>query len=307
MTNDPWSDASIYREIQAAIGSIERNETLGEATNFVSRAEAIDFIEFHVIDRIDGMSHAGDLTKLKRRAESLKHRLETIDEALFREIRARVKSGHYTRQDLWRQLEGCAVPSEGQDDVGYDALDVFINGLLWLDVVPEETRQRTPEMVALQPTPARTILELIKRSKITQDDVFCDLGSGLGQVPILVNLLTGARAKGIELEPAYCDYARRCARELGLDDVEFVNSDARDADYADGTIFFMYTPFTGKLLQEVLEKLRGEARSRTIRIWAYGPCTLPVSNQSWLRQIDRNAGRPEHRLAMFESIEGMAG
>ena len=81
------SDASIYREIQATIDSIEGDATLGEVTNFVSRAEAIDFIEFHVIDRINGMSHAGDLTKLKRRAESLKRRLETIDEALLQEIR----------------------------------------------------------------------------------------------------------------------------------------------------------------------------------------------------------------------------
>jgi hypothetical protein len=41
-------------------------------------------------------------------------------------------------------------------------------------------------------------------SPITQADVFFDLGSGLGQVPILVNLLSGAAAKGMEFEPVYC-------------------------------------------------------------------------------------------------------
>ena len=79
-----------------------------------------------------------------------------------------------------------------------------------------------------------------------------------------------------------------------------MNLDARDADYSDGTIFFMYTPFTGRLLQEVLEKLEGESRKRTITICTYGPCTLQVSNQGWLRRIDQNTNH-EYELAVFKS------
>jgi len=304
---------SITQEIQSDIDAIEKNEALNEEENFIDRAEAIDHIEFHIVDRITcmlrGGSQAEDLTRLRQRAESLKSRLEVIDEALFQKARASIRSGTYTREALWHWFNECVErisETRDRDDAGYDALDVLVNGLLWIDVALEESQEKEPDMVFLQPTPARIVLELIKKSKITQADIFYDLGSGLGQVSILVGLLTGAKTKGVEFEPVYCDYAERCARELGLDHVEFINLDARDADYSDGTVFFMYTPFTGKLLQEVLEKLKHESRNRTIRICTYGPCTPYVSNQSWLRCIDRNASYG-HDLAVFESVERLTG
>jgi len=293
--------AKVYEEIVSDIDSIEVDEALGEAANFVARAEALDFIEFHIIDRIEGADCAHSLAGLKKRARSLKDRLEGVDEALFQEVRAGIRSGSYSQADAWRQLEGYSEQAL-QEDADYGVLDMFVNGLLRVDGAPEETRERSPEMVSLQPTPVKIVLELTKRANITQDDVFYDLGSGLGQVSILVNLLTGARGKGIEFEPAYCDHARRRARELGLDDVEFLNLDARDADYSAGTVFFMYTPFTGELLQEVLTKLRDETRDKLVRVWAYGPCILSVSRQSWLRQVERIGDQPEHALAGFESV-----
>ena len=85
------------------------------------------------------------------------------------------------------------------------------------------------------------------------------------------------------MEPAYCAYAEQCAQALNLTRVTFINRDARAADYADGTIFFMYTPFTGQMLQAVLDKLHTEAQTRPIRIAAYGPCTSHVTQQSWLQ------------------------
>ena len=36
----------------------------------------------------------------------------------------------------------------------------------------------------------------------------------------------------------------------------------RQGDYADGTAFFLYTPFEGRMLQDVLERLKGEAQKR---------------------------------------------
>ncbi len=299
------------QEIQSDIEAIEKNEALNEEANFVDRAEAIDFIEFHIIDRIDGMlrdsRQVENLTELKQRAESLKNRLEEIDEALFRRLRANIRSGNCTCKDLKRQFSeyvGRAFRERNRDEAGYDALDMFVNDLLRIDVALKETKQREPDMVFLQPTPARIVLELVEKANIVEDDVFYDLGSGLGQVPILVRLLTGAKTKGVEFEPAYCDYAQQCVKRLNLSHVEFMNRDARDADYSDGTIFFMYTPFTGKLLQEVLEKLESESRKRSIKICTYGPCTPHVSNQSWLRRIDqveRDADH-EYELAIFKSV-----
>lgn len=299
---------TIIRGIRAEIEGIEKDETLYEETNFARRVAAMDFVEFHIIERIESMLRTSDqaeeLTALKRYAESLKKRLEGINEKLFRSVRENIQSGNCTGADLKRQLEEYVDSDSYErtpDEIGYDSLDMFVNGLLRTGVVPEETKEREPEMVFYQPTPARIVLQLIEKANITKDDVFYDLGSGLGQVPILVNLLSGARAKGIEFEPAYCDYARQCARRLNLPRVEFINVDAREADYSDGDVFFMYTPFEGGLLQEVLERLEGESRKRKIRIYTYGPCTLQVSNQSWLERLDQNANNV-YRLAVFRSV-----
>ena len=250
---------------------------------------------------------AQELAALKQYAEMVKNRLEETNNNLFQKLRVNIRSGHCTGAELRRQLAeyaGCNSTEIGQDDIGYDSLDAFLSGLLLIEGRPGETKERQPEMVFYQPTPARIVLELIESASLKKEDVFYDVGSGLGQVSILVNLLSGVRAKGVEFEPAYCDYARRCAKELNLSRVEFINADAREVDYSDGTVFFMYTPFEGRLLQEVLEKLKSESRKRKIGVCTYGPCTPQVSRQSWLERVDPN-GNSIHKLAVFESIRNL--
>lgn len=298
----------VIYEIQSDIKAIEKNSALYEERNFASRADAIDTIEFNVIDRIVGLFHTlnqpEELAALKQDAERVKRQLEAIDDNLFQRLRADIRAGVCSGTALKGLIdEYVGRDSSGgrqQDEIGYDSLDVFINGLLLSQAAPLETKEREPEMVYYQQTPARIILELVEKAQLTGNDVFYDLGSGLGQVPILVNLLSGATAKGIEFEPAYCNYARGCAADLNLSRVEFINIDARKADYAAGTVFFMYTPFEGGLLHEVLEKLRGQSRRRRIRLFTYGPCTPQVSRQSWLMCGDQN-GAHIYKLAVFTS------
>ena len=153
-------------------------------------------------------------------------------------------------------------------------------------------------MVAYQPTPAREILALIERAGLRPGDVFCDLGSGLGHVVLLVALLSGARARGVEVEPAYCEYAERCARGLKLRGVEFLRADARAAPLTEVTVFFLYTPFRGALLQQVLERLRAEAAERPVRVCSYGPCTKDLARAAWLRPED-DCDLGEHEVAVF--------
>jgi hypothetical protein len=77
-----------------------------------------------------------------------------------------------------------------------------------------------------------------------------------------------------------------------------VNLDAREADYAGGTVFFMFTPFVGSMLQAVLDRLYREAKRRPIRVCTFGPCTLEVAKQPWLKSMDGNADH-EFKLAVF--------
>ncbi|MEP6613104.1 MAG: class I SAM-dependent methyltransferase, partial [Mucilaginibacter sp.] len=187
------------------------------------------------------------------------------------------------------------------EEAGYDNLDIFINGLLSFHSIPGQTRDLEPEMVFYQKTPARIIFDLVEKAYVTRDDVFFDLGSGLGQQAILVNLMTGAKAKGVEFEPAFCNYANDCATQLNLPGVTFINTDARQADYSDGTVFFMYTPFRGEILQDVLALLRKESLTRKIKIITYGPCTAQVALHSWLDFTISNNGNI-YKPAVFTSI-----
>lgn len=280
-------------EIQVDIETFQRNTSLWEEVNFGSRADALDYLGFCVIDRIESLLQLSGsppgLPALKQQAENIKSQLEAIDVALFERLRVNIRSGRcqgitllnlintYLKNDLSNPSVSLVI--------GYDNLDLFTNGLFPLQALPVITQEREPDMIYYQKTPARIILQLVANAKFTDEDVFYDLGSGLGHVCILVNLLSGANAKGIEIEPAYCTYAQVWAADLNLSRVAFICEDARTANCSDGTVFFLYTPFEGRLLHEVLDKLRVLSWHKRIRVFTYGPCTDYIARQSWLTGV----------------------
>jgi len=163
---------------------------------------------------------------------------------------------------------------------------------------PAETVQLEAEMVAYQPTPARHIFDLIRRTALSERDFLIDLGSGLGHVPLMVSICTKAKCAGIELERAYVDCARKSAQSLSLNNVKFIQGDVRAADFTRGTVFYLFTPFTGGILQDVLNSLRHEATKREIRICTFGPCTQVVAEEKWLSVV---GSLEVERVAIFRS------
>jgi hypothetical protein len=299
----------VLSDIQSGIRSIEKEPALRVDSNFMSRMEAIDLLDFHIIDRIEGwLQKEGPdekLSGLKHRAEQAKRELEMIDINLFKQLREKIGTGTYTHASFSAMIR-LYLGHDGshtarQDQAGYDHLDVFLNGLLADRPIPEATNARKPEMVFYQKTPARIIFELTRLAELKPGDLFFDIGSGLGQVCILVNLISGAATKGIEYEPAYCHYAQTSAAQLNLSNVEFINKDARNGDYAQGTVFFLYTPFEGHMLQDMLDILQKESQKRTITIFTYGPCSPQVARQDWLYEINDGADNP-HQLYQFRSL-----
>jgi hypothetical protein len=295
--------------IRSYIRAIEEDASLCEENNFDQRIEVIDFIGFQVIDQIEALlqntDHPESLTQLRTRVERLKCELEEIDRTLFHKLRARIRikalTGNEFKNLITEYVDLNSSPPHHLEEPGYDNLDIFINGLSLFQAMPDQTRILEPDMVGYQKTPARVVLELVKRFHFRQEDVFFDLGSGLGQVAILVNLLTGITVKGIELEPAFCDYAGDCAADLNLSNVTFINVDAREADYSEGTIFFMYTPFRGGILDEVAAVLRKESLQRKITIITYGPCTAQVALQNWL-EFAAPGDSNIYKLGVFNSF-----
>jgi len=273
-------------EILLCIKRIEGDLNLYHEKNFTQRQKAIDHIEIDVLDRIKiitSKSHSSKrMDSLSQQAVRLRRELEFVDMQMFDRLREKISTAE-SKRDLFLALvrEYVDLSLEGHEG-GYDNLDVFINGLLTSQTFPVETSVLEPDMVYFQKTPARTVFEMAE-NHVTRNDVFFDLGSGMGQASILVNLVSGASAKGLEFEPALCHYARECVRELDLSDVTFIEGDARDADYSEGTVFFMFTPFVGKILETVLDSLRHESRKRMIKIITLGPCTSQIASLPWLR------------------------
>jgi hypothetical protein len=287
------------RPLRAALDALEQHLQLDSPASFVARMEALDQIEFD----LPGVPPPPDdavMQALWQRAEVLQQRLEVANTRLFDRLRAAFRADD--QASVRRFLEDTArLTTQDDDGPGYDALDMLVNGLLDVGQAPAEAAALEADLVFYQPTPAHWVVTMAALLQPETNDVFYDLGSGLGHVPILLHLLTGVRANGVELEASYCEYARRCAAALDITAVTFIHADARQAPFADGTLFYLYTPFVGDPLRQVLGRLEQEARQRPIRICSYGPCTAEVARQPWLTPIFQH-GTGETRFGIFETI-----
>lgn len=282
------------------LAELESDLTLFDPDQLHRRLEAIDALDTLVGNDGPGTwAFRQDEATIPERARVLRKRLEDANTAVYQAIRQAIQQGAGAATLLrWidRCRDGSQAPVAG---LGYDALDELIAGVLQVREPENGPAALEPEQVFYQPTPVRHALEMIQISGLTKGDVLIDLGSGLGHVCMLASILTGARAIGIEVETAYSASARACARSLGLDRVSFIQQDARTADLSIGTVFYLYTPFSGSILTAVLNNLESESRSRSIRMGTLGPCTRAVAEESWLRM---SAPPRVDRVAVFHSL-----
>jgi hypothetical protein len=239
-------------------------------------------------------------SRIHRRAKVLRIQLELANVELYQSVRADIVRGgqpcallHYLRDSV--RLNESKGPLPG---LGFDCGDELMSGVLELREPSEPDLQRFPEMVPYQPTPVRHILHLIATITLAEDDVFVDLGSGLGHVPLLVSMLTGAQSLGIEVQAAYVASSWECAKRLQLNRVRFIAQDAREADLSSGSVFYLYSPFNGSILCNVLRRLRMESAHRSIRVCSLGPCTHTVANETWLKT---SALPDTGRITVFDS------
>jgi len=288
-----------------------RAPALTTSDNFPARADALGDLDF-ILASPERLPEA-----LRAEAEALRATLEAADAALFASLRARLRAG-LRGADLLAVLDALAPPTVRlrADAAGYDALDLLLDGVLLDGEPPAPSSPLTPDMVGLQQTPARVILELAAQLslRLPESRVACsrfyDIGSGLGRVALMATLLTGCAAHGLDFEAGFVDYARARAADLGVERVTFTTGDARLFDLGPDApgwgrvdrgdraedIYFLYTPFRGALLADVLDRLR--LCAPRARLFTYGPCSAEVAAHPGYRRVPSGDFSPD-RLEEF--------
>ena len=285
---------SIETVLASLIEDLEQDRSLEEPRLLRQRIEALDDLEVYLPDGPAGQPIA---TTLLHRARAIYSRLQSVNLSLYKSIRRDIQRGA-GRASLLEWMPDGNDAANLTNSGGYDYLDELISGVLQFEEPSAEVVQLEPEMVAYQPTPARHIFDLIGRTALTERDYLIDLGSGLGHVTLMSSICTSANCTGIELEPSYVDCGRKSVQSLNLNNVRFIQGDARAADLSHGTVFYLYTPFSGAILRDVLNSLRQEAVKREIRVCTFGPCTQVVAEEQWLSAIGRARNRPNRHLPL---------
>ena len=211
---------------------------------------------------------------------------------MTRGARDRVRRGGLRGAELLAWLQ--AHPP-GDRDAAIERLLGIARAPTALGGAPGEDRM--PYMPSAIGQIVRAVLDV----PITEHDVFVDLGAGLGKAAMAVHLLTGAQARGVELQAVLVSEASAQARELGLDAVSFAQGDALDADLDDATVVFLYLPFTGDVLAGVLQRLEAVARRRQLVLCALGVdlhvdwITARPTDEFWLTIYDSHIAGAEPR------------
>ena len=272
----------LIRDWHHVLSGLETDSSLIELEQLRERLEVLDALDAGFGDSEPFRNNSNE--RIYHRVQAIRTRIETINAELYQSIRSEIMHGAQ-RCALLRWIQGPASRQDKETPApgpAYDYRDEVLSGILQLREPSEANLRPAREMVFYQPTPVRHILRLIGASALSEADVFVDLGAGLGHVPLLVSMLAGVQSLGIEVEAAYVACAQECAQRLRQSRVRFIHGDARTADLSVGTVFYLYSPFTGSILIDVLDRLRTESTIRPIRICTLGPCTSTVARESWL-------------------------
>ena len=100
------------------------------------------------------------------------------------------------------------------------------------------------------PTPEELVDKMLDMARVTPQDYVIDLGSGDGR-NVIAAARRGARALGVEYNPAMVELSKRNAATAGVSDkATFVQGDMFESDFSQATVLALF------LLPDNLEKLR---------------------------------------------------
>jgi SAM-dependent methyltransferase len=129
-----------------------------------------------------------------------------------------------------------------------------------------------------EPSPWRTLQKTLPKRSVMGDDVFVDLGSGMGRIVLRAAEYPFKRVIGVEMSPELHEIAvenlERCRDRWRCGDVELVCSDVLAYDFPDdATVVFIYNSFQGEIFDAAMGAVFGsvERNPRRVRILYRNP------------------------------------
>ena len=146
------------------------------------------------------------------------------------------------------------------------ALGVRTRGLMWQG-------EAGFEYGLYMPTPWLTLHQLFRRLDLGPDEVFVDVGSGMGRVLLIAARQPFKRVIGVEQNPELTEIARSnveaSRKRLVCRDVELFAGDALDWPIPDDlSVVYFFCPFPEHALKQFMERLYEslDRRPREIRL-----------------------------------------
>jgi SAM-dependent methyltransferase len=150
--------------------------------------------------------------------------------------------------------------------------------------------------VHYEPTPYRHIFRLLRMIDLRKDDVFVDLGCGMGRPVFAASWLGAASSIGVEVSRDLYHTAVENRKEsrLAHRDIRFYCQPAQEYRNPDMTVLFMAHPFGERTLAKVIsnaKKNRSGSHSRSLRIVYVNPLyDVVLERTKWLERICRAPG-----------------
>lgn len=152
------------------------------------------------------------------------------------------------------------------------------------------------EMIGYVPSGVAPVVRAVLDAPITSADTVLILGAGLGKAMVLIEALSGAKVRGVEIQP---DLAERC-RARGLD---VACADAREHTVDDASVIYMYLPCTGAALRTLAQRISAKCVC-ALGVDLPGRTARP-SAAFWLSIYDA-APRPHAALDLGPNAEAVA-
>lgn len=110
------------------------------------------------------------------------------------------------------------------------------------------------------PVRYKRLLAALRHVGLGAGDVFLDLGCGLGRSVFAASWLGAKRAIGVEIDPGLVEQARRnlAGSKLAGRDIEFICQPAQEFVPSGVTVLFMFHPFGGGTMEQVIQQLDTE-------------------------------------------------